>query len=325
MNISEEFKMHNSSHTRDNTEISCMQKVVAHKERADKSRMQYLEDKNKEDKDTTIYSSDMEKVIMSPHLDMFKSAIFTHRITVYNESFAPVGKKQKTSSNSAALWHEGIFGRSKDEWISTFYQVLFGKRDTKHIMLWLDNCSAQDKNCSLFSFVLYMIDSEEIVASEIIIKYFEPEHTFMAADSFHHRVELYVKRMGNKLCDFQDFVAAVKNASPRTEAFPMDLKHYYLWEDYSSTYKLSRTQPRPYLQSMVQVVLTRGQKTVKYKNDFSEPEFIELNVLNSKITKTNNFPEPKTQKEVNRISADKKKNIIKNLRGVISKNRLQFW
>nr|CAH7730282.1 unnamed protein product [Callosobruchus chinensis] len=93
------------------------------------------------------------------------------------------------------------------------------------------------------------------------------------------------------------------------EAFPMDLKHFYLCEDYSSTYKLSRTQPRPYLQSMVQVVLTRVNLSSN---------------LNSKITKTNNVPGPQTQKEVNGISADEKNN-IKNLCGVIGKNRLQFW
>ena len=87
-----------------------------------------------------IYCADMEKVIMLPYLDMFKSAIFTHRIDVYNESFVPVGKKQKNFSSFPALWHEGIFGRSKDELISTFYQFLLSKRDTKHITLCLDNC-----------------------------------------------------------------------------------------------------------------------------------------------------------------------------------------
>ena len=48
---------------------------------ADKSCIRYLEDKGKEvNKDIIIYCADMEKVIMLPHLDMFKSAIFTHSI-----------------------------------------------------------------------------------------------------------------------------------------------------------------------------------------------------------------------------------------------------
>lgn len=35
---------------------------------------------------------------MLPRLEMFKSAIFAHRIVSYNESFVPVGKKQNIQS-----------------------------------------------------------------------------------------------------------------------------------------------------------------------------------------------------------------------------------
>lgn len=50
------------------------------------SRAKYLEGKEKEeDKESVIFCADMEKVIMLPRLDVFKSAIFTHRIVVYNE------------------------------------------------------------------------------------------------------------------------------------------------------------------------------------------------------------------------------------------------
>lgn len=105
----------------------------------------------------------------------------------------------------------------------------------------------------------------------------------------------------------------------------MELKHFFLWEDYSSTYKLSRTNPRPYLESMVEVVFTRGLKSLKYKNEFDEPEFIELNFLNSKVTKNNRLPGPRRQEKCNGIPADKKRKILKNLGGLFEKNRLQFW
>lgn len=68
----------------------------------------------------------------------------------------------------------------------------------------------------------------------IIVRYFEPGDTFMAADSFHHRVELSMQRMGNKLYDFEDFVKAVKNASTNTEVLAMDLKHFFEWTDSTS-------------------------------------------------------------------------------------------
>ena len=44
----------------------------------------------------------------------------------------------------------------------------------------------------------------------IIIKYFEPGHTFMSADSFHHRIEKSIRKKG-RLDNFHDFVSvAVK-------------------------------------------------------------------------------------------------------------------
>lgn len=177
---------------------------------------------------------------MLPRLEMFKSAIFAHRIVSYNESFLPVGKKQKHSKPFAAVWHEALFGRSKDELISTFYQFFLAKRDVKRIILWLDNCTAQNKNWYLFSFMLYIVNSDEIVCDEIIVRFFEPGHTFMAADSFHNIVELSMQRMGNKLYDFEDFVQAVKTVTSNTEVLPMDLNHFFQWPDYSSQYKLSR-------------------------------------------------------------------------------------
>lgn len=294
--------------------------------KAEPSRSMYNEDKQKEeDKDKIIYCVDMEKVIMLPRLEMFKSAVFTHRITAYNESFVPVGKKQKSSKPFAAVWHEALFGRSKDELISTFYQFVLFKRDKKEIVFWLDNCSAQNKNWSLFSFFIYIVNSDEIAATKIILRYFEPGHTFMAADSFHHRVELSMKRMGNKLYDFSDFVEAVKQAALHTEVLQMDMQHFFLCADYSSAYKLSRIEPRPYIKDIIEVVFTRNSKNMLYKNNFNEVEHTTINILSSKITKSVTLPKPTRQSEYQGISSEKKKNILKNLDILMEKTRLKFW
>ncbi|KAK4879048.1 hypothetical protein RN001_007194 [Aquatica leii] len=212
----------------------------------------------------------LEKVML-PRFETFKSAIFTNRLTVYNESFAPVGKK-RNSKPFAALWHEALIKRNKEELISTFYQFFICKRDVLKITLWLDNCTAQNKNWAFLKFLIYILNSDEICANEINMKYFVPGHTLMAADSFHHRVEVSMKKMGNKLYDFSDFV------------LPVELQHFYIWEDFSSQYKLTRTDPRPYLHDMVQVTVHRSSYNITYKNDFDGPSF-DLNFLTGKITK----------------------------------------
>lgn len=321
----EEFNVHDKNHTKEKLDDNCETCAAwkKHKDRSNKSRARYRDDAEKSEQlGEIIYCADLEKVIMLPRLDMFKSAIFTNRLTVYNESFVPVGKR-KNNKPFAALWHDALFKRNKEELISTFYQFFLHKRDAVKITLWLDNCTAQNKNWAFFSFLIYIVNSEEVRANEVTVKYFEPGHTFMAADSFHHKVELSMKKMGNRLYDFADFIQAVKSAANKTEVFPMELKHFYVWQDYSSQYKLSRVNPRPYIHDMVQVSVTRGSYCIKYMNDF-EGQTFELNFLNAKITKNNKLPPPIKQKKPIGIPSQKKANIIQNLGGIM-KNRLQFW
>lgn len=45
----------------------------------------------------------------------------------------------------------------------------------------------------------------------------------MAAGSCHHRVDLSMKRMGNKLYDFSDIVEVVKKAALHTEMLQMNI------------------------------------------------------------------------------------------------------
>ena len=44
----------------------------------------------------------------------------------------------------------------------------------------------------------------------IILKYFEPGHTFMSADVFHHTVEQGMRKMRN-LNNFNDFISIVND------------------------------------------------------------------------------------------------------------------
>jgi len=71
--------------------------------------------------------------------------MFTRRIISFNESFVPLGDKG-ICHPMAVLWYEGVAGRKKEEIISTFHKFFLEHRDKKKITLWLDNCSAQNKN-----------------------------------------------------------------------------------------------------------------------------------------------------------------------------------
>lgn len=113
--------------------------------------------------------------------------------------------------------------------------------------------------------------SGELAAEEIELCYFEPGHSFMSADSYHHQVELSLKNQG-KVYDFYDFQKAIESSrKSQVEAKPMDFSDIYLWQDFSSAVK-KRKETTPYLSQIVRVKAVRGLYTLKYKTSFGPDE-----------------------------------------------------
>lgn len=108
---------------------------------------------------------------MLPRMDTFKTVVFTPRIIAFNESFAPVGNNHNLKP-LAVVWHEAVTGHKKEDIISAFYHFFLSNRDASKITVWLDNCSAQNKSWVFYSYFVYMINSNEISAEEIVINYF---------------------------------------------------------------------------------------------------------------------------------------------------------
>ena len=85
------------------------------------------------------------------------------------------------------LRHETIKGRSIEDVASTL--TFFIQR-----FFWTDNCSGQSKNWFLYTLLVNDANRINDTVNESVIKYFEPGHTFMSTDSFHHKVEQGMKK-----------------------------------------------------------------------------------------------------------------------------------
>lgn len=216
---------------------------------------------------------------MLPRCDGFKEIIFAPRLIAFNESFVPLGKKSENLP-VAVIWHEAIAGRSKEDLISTFHAFITHKRDVKVFNFWLDNCAAQNKNWSLLSYFCSIVNSSHTVIEEIHLKYFEPGHTFMSADAFHHQVELSLKKK-NKVYDFADFKDCIQRCnSSRVEVIDMRLENFYDWKDWSSQHKLAKLKDlRPYLKDMVHICFRKQVKSLFYKTSFDDIDFKNLDFL----------------------------------------------
>nr|CAI5847250.1 unnamed protein product [Callosobruchus analis] len=223
-------------------EYDSCKKYYEHKTKYRNAREEYLKDSGKpEIENEMIISADLQKVIMLPRAEMFKEIIFMPRIIVFNESFVPVGKA-KCTKRLAVLWHEGVAKRNKEEIISAFYTFFRKNRDVEHITIWLDNCSAQNKNWALFSFFVYIVNCSKVNLKQLTIKYFEPGHSYMSADHFHQKVEMSMKRAKN-FFDFDDFVSCVAAANGgNTDVISMDIGQFYNWNDLSSKFKLKKSK-----------------------------------------------------------------------------------
>ncbi|XP_030746373.1 uncharacterized protein LOC115891019 [Sitophilus oryzae] len=323
----EEFKLHD--HTKDDLQENC-EKCCSWKKHIDHAKdsreLYQTHAKTKFEDGTVCFSVDLQKVIMLPRVDTFKTVLFIKRLTTYNESFVPVGimSKQKPF---AVLWNEAISGRDKEDIVSCFYAFFLKHRDAPKIILWLDNCSSQNKNWCLLSFFVRIINSSEILASEILINFFEPGHTFMSADSFHHQVELSLKRKG-KVYDFNDFVEAVQKAQKsRTEVKIMSHHDFYQWKDLKSEAKMKQQKKRIYLSDIVQIKATRGSFFLHYKSSLNN-EFEKLDFLYKKaMTKGGIFSQfvPLRRTAPRGFPKTKKDAIIKNLGNIMPENRKEFW
>ena len=163
----------------------------------------------------SVRSVDMQKIIMLPRMPGVKTIAFTKRIIAFQETFAAVGTKPKRL-NILIVWHEVLAGRSSSEIASCFETVIRYERDISFFIFWVDNCSSQNKNWCLFSFLTTIVNLPNIAAKEIILKFFETGHTFMSADSVHADVEKVMRcQKHGDVYDFRDFVEVVKNSNSR--------------------------------------------------------------------------------------------------------------
>ena len=176
---------------------------------ANQSRIGYRNDRDREWDDEIIVSADLQKVIMLPVMPGLKKVIFCKRIVMFNETFAPLGGEKNHGKATGVLWHEGISGRTAEDVASVFISFLRTVQDVKSITIWSDNCSTQGENWWFFTALAAAVNRPDSNFLTIRCKYFEPGHTFMPADSFHHLIEQGLKNAG-KVQNFSDFVNIVE-------------------------------------------------------------------------------------------------------------------
>ena len=162
----------------------------------------------------TYVSVDMQKVLMLPHMPGYKIAIFTKHMVCFHETFAPIALFVDHRP-LGVVWNESITGRNACDVASSFVQYIRGGISSKGMQefyIWTDNCSAQNKNWTLYTALTAEINKEN-GPRLVTIKYFEPGHTLMSADSFHRIVEQRLKQKNSDFIEYLKGVSSGKYAS----------------------------------------------------------------------------------------------------------------
>ena len=121
-----------------------------------------------------IISVDLQKVMLLPHMPRTKEAYFMSRLVTFHLTAAPLGNISRDIPTVAVCWNEAQRGRKASDIASAYIQILLQHRDAEEITIWCDNCSGQNKNYFLFSALILLVNSMEISANKITLKYFEP-------------------------------------------------------------------------------------------------------------------------------------------------------
>lgn len=265
-----------------------------------------------------VFAVDMQKVFMLPRMPNLQEAFFLSRLVVFNETFAAM---QKTGKHQCILWHEATAGRKADEVACAFIKFLDIVRDTRNIILWLDNCSGQNKNWILFSSLLCYVNSEFNTIQSITLKFLLTGHTFMAADGLHGKIEQTIRKK-DSIQDFSDFVEACQNSSQRmcvTELKFPDFKK--LETKFKTTNR--KNDSIPLIKDLVCVKFIRGERELFYKKDFKSKDFLTTTGLLKKGAILS-FPK-ESYARCRGIVPTKKKAIIDELLPKMKSSRRSFW
>ena len=211
--------------------------------------------------------------MLIPRMPGCKTAAFTSRVVAFNETFALMGKRCKASKKHLVLtWHEAIAGRKAEEIAAAYLRALKYDRNVKHIIYWLDNCAAQNKNWCLLMLLTSLVNSSEVEADDVILmtKYFETGHTFMSADSVHHGIEDQMRKVpGGNVYDFNDLCDVFRQSnSSNVEVLTMNNTDFYDFKGEQSLSKLKQ-KGRPKLADVVEVKFVRGSRSLFFKTDFT--------------------------------------------------------
>ena len=159
-----------------------------HIQRKESARAEKLSDKNDGDDTHSVWTMDVQAVLISPKLNAsalyYKTKLASHNFTMYN---------LKTKDVKCYYWHEAEGDLSANTFASCIRDALatvVADERIKTITLYSDGCGYQNRNSLLSNMLLDFATAHRVVITQ---KYLERGHTQMEVDSIHSSIETRLK------------------------------------------------------------------------------------------------------------------------------------
>lgn len=320
--ICEECESMKNAIETDSADESIAEKLGVHKLKAERATAKYKKDAEEaatnNNPQKRIYSMDLQKVMLLPIMPNTKTCFFTSRLVIFNHTFATLNPNALENSY-CVVWHEAISGRKAEALVDALMRVIRRERDVTDFIFWADNCTSQNKNWMLYTSLVAEVN-DYAGPNQITIRYLTTGHTHMSADGIHGNIEKKIRKK-RIIYDFEELLQVIKSARKKVEVLP--LENFNLWQSKKrTTTKIDDPLKGFTLNSVVEVRFEKGSNLLKYKNDFAEENYKELNFLQKKYNTI--FFKP-TALGVRGISSIKKNNILKQLVPLMPSNRQIFW
>lgn len=245
--------------------VEIRSKYENHKSKSDSALNRYRIDGTTKNSNRVKYiSMDLQKVIILPEMPDIKDAFFMSRLVTFNLTFAPIEKKSHDFA-TCVLWHEAQAGREASDIVNAIYAFLQNNRDLEHLYIWTDNCTAQNKNWTLYTAMIMIVNNSLNDLKSVTISYLTKGHTHMSADGVHGNIELKMKRQKN-IYDFQDFKDIVMQSRKNIKVIEIACR--YEWPKKKRAARHNEPLKNFNLNSVVQVEFISGSRNLFYKTKY---------------------------------------------------------
>lgn len=200
---------------------------LARKEEA-REHKQLDKDRGKEDNTFAVFAMDMEKVLVTPSINVGKlyylQKLKTYNFTIYNLS-------NKSAANY--MWHEGVGKKGSSEIATCLWRCLSKLDDyVKEVTFFADTAAGQNRN--VINAAMFLRAVNEFPIKIINQKFMESGHSEMECDSVHSVIE----RRGAKVDIFTpdgwySVAKTAKMSEPYYKVIEMDYSDFINFKNYS--------------------------------------------------------------------------------------------